>query len=255
MCDHYVLAVWVGNFNGRGNPAFAGRSAAAPLAFDILHALRRQNLVQWQPHRPAPGLNLRRVELCSDSGDLPNDFCPHRRLGWFIPGISSIRTCAVHQQVLVDAESGLRLNADDGTHQVRREVYEFWPSNLLALFERAGLPRRVPPPYSPDASVETLSRHGAAPRITSLEASHIYFSDPASATDRGLNLTAETDGDVRKLYWFAGHRFLGIGHPRDPFIWHPPAGQWKIIALDDHGSASTCTITVQSLVTPAISSR
>ncbi|MGC3992296.1 MAG: penicillin-binding protein 1C [Chthoniobacteraceae bacterium] len=255
VCDHYVLAVWVGNFNGRGNPAFAGRSAAAPLAFNILHALHRDGALAWQPHVPAPGLNLRQVELCADSGDLPNDFCPHRRPGWFIPGLSPIRTCAVHQQVLVDAESGLRLSAADGSHTVRREVYEFWPSNLLALFEKAGLPRRVPPPYAPGASVEALSRRGVAPRITSLEASHLYFADSDAASDRGLNLTAETDGDVHKLYWFAGHRYLGACNPRDPFIWHPTAGQWKIIALDDHGRASTCTITVQSLAAPAISAR
>ncbi len=31
--DHYVLAVWVGNFNGSGNPAFIGRTAAVAAAF------------------------------------------------------------------------------------------------------------------------------------------------------------------------------------------------------------------------------
>jgi penicillin-binding protein 1C len=253
--DHYVLAVWIGNFDGRGNPAFVGRSCAAPLAFDILHALRREGVVHLQPHVPAPGLNLRRVELCADSGELPNAFCPHRELGWFIPGVSPIRTCAVHRQVLVDAESGLRLTADDGAHKVRREVYEFWPSNLLTLFEKAGLPRRVPPPFSPDAKLENLARRGHAPEITSLEGGQIYFAAADVSMDRGISLTAKTEGDVRKLYWFAGHRFLGSCSPREPLVWRPAAGKWNIIALDDHGRSASRTITVQSLAAPGISSR
>ena len=38
--DHYVLAVWVGNFDGRRNAAFVGRTCAgpAPLPNDRCHA-------------------------------------------------------------------------------------------------------------------------------------------------------------------------------------------------------------------------
>src|SRR5437763_15962965 len=38
--NHYVLAVWIGNFDGRPNPAFVGRAAAAPLLFQIIDSLR-----------------------------------------------------------------------------------------------------------------------------------------------------------------------------------------------------------------------
>ena len=38
--DHYVLAVWVGNFDGRPNNSFVGRNAAAPLLFQIIDSLR-----------------------------------------------------------------------------------------------------------------------------------------------------------------------------------------------------------------------
>src|ERR1700736_555187 len=147
--NHYVLAVWIGNFDGKSNPAFIGRSAAAPLLFQIIGALRASWADAIEPHRPPPNANLKRVEFCAVSGDLPGKHCDHRVEGWFIPGISPIKTCDVHQEVLVDATTGLRVPIDDGTRQLRREVYEFWPSDLLKLFERAGLPRRAPPPFLP----------------------------------------------------------------------------------------------------------
>src|SRR5437588_4171527 len=165
--DHYVLSVWVGNFDGRANPAFVGRTAAAPLLFQIIDSLRSTWPERCEPHLPPPGANLKRVEFCAVSGDLPEAHCTHRVEGWFIPGISPIKTCDVHQEVLVDVATGLRVPIDDGTRQFRREVYEFWPSDLLRLFERAGVARRLPPPFLPGTESDLASRMGNPPRITS----------------------------------------------------------------------------------------
>src|SRR6476646_2534821 len=100
--DHYVLAVWVGNFDGGANPAFVGRTAAAPLLFQIIDSLRAAWPEPTVPHQPLPGANLKRVEFCALSGDLPNRFCTQHVEGWFIPGVSPIKTCDVHREVLVD---------------------------------------------------------------------------------------------------------------------------------------------------------
>ncbi len=167
--DHYVLGVWVGNFDGRANPAFVGRTAAGPLLFQIIDTLRAAWPEPIVPHEPPPGANLKRVEFCALSGDLPNRFCTHHVKGWFIPGVSPIKTCSIHREILVDAKSGLRVPFDDGTRQVIREVYEFWPSEFLTLFERAGIPRRVPPPFLVGTGSELVSRVGQKPVIVSAE--------------------------------------------------------------------------------------
>ena len=140
--DHYVLAVWVGNFDGKSNPAFVGRSCAAPLLFQVVDAMRATGRARARPHEPPPNANLRRVEFCAVSGELPTAACTHRVTGWFIPGVSPISQCEIHREILIDDATGLRVQSDDGTRKLHREVYEFWPSDLLALFEQAGLPRR-----------------------------------------------------------------------------------------------------------------
>ena len=85
-------------------------------------------------HDPPPNANLRRVEFCAVSGELPTAACTHRVTGWFIPGVSPINQCEIHREILIDDATGLRVNNDDGTRKLHREVYEFWPSDLLALF-------------------------------------------------------------------------------------------------------------------------
>jgi penicillin-binding protein 1C len=238
--DHYVLGVWVGNFDGRANPAFVGRTAAGPLLFQIVDSLRAAWPEPTVPHQPQPGANLKRVEFCALSGDLPNRFCTQRVEGWFIPGVSPIKTCDVHREVLVDRATGLRVPIDDGTRQLKREVYEFWPGDFLTLFEQAGMPRRVPPPFLPDTGSELASREGQKPIIVSPNSKEILL-----VLKKTIPLRAKADADVREIFWFAGKQFVGKAAPNQVLEWTAAAGDYEVTALDDHGRAGSHSVVVR----------
>jgi len=155
------------------------------------------------------------------SGQLPSSFCPHRTESWFIPGISPIATCDVHREVLVDASTGLRVVQDDGKQTLKREVFEFWPSDLLALFERAGVPRKLPPPFSPAMDNELLSRGGHAPKIN-LPANEMTISKQSANTP--------------------GIPFLGACDAHEILCWKPAPGAYQLIALDDHGRSASRSV-------------
>jgi penicillin-binding protein 1C len=239
--NHYVLAVWIGNFDGKPNPSFIGRAAAAPLLFQMIDALRASWPEPNDPHRPPANANLKRVEFCAVSGDLPGKNCTHRVEGWFIPGISPIKTCDVHQEVLVDVGTGLRVPVDDGTRLLRREVYEFWPSDLLRLFERAGLPRRSPPPFLPGTESELTARSGNPPKIISPAEGNATVMETSS----DIPLRAKTDADVREIYWFANKSFIGKSQAAEMLSWKSSRGSYQLIALDDHGRSTSCRVDVR----------
>jgi penicillin-binding protein 1C len=238
--DHYVLGVWVGNFDGHANPAFVGRTAAAPLLFQIIDSLRAAWPEPTVPHQPLPGANLKRVEFCALSGDLPNRFCTQRVEGWFIPGVSPIKTCDVHREVLVDVATGLRVPIDDGTRQLKREVYEFWPGEFLTLFEQAGIPRRVPPPFLPNTGSDLASRVGQKPVIVSPNSKEILL-----VSKKTIPLRAKADADVREIFWFAGKQFVGKAAPNQVLEWTAVAGDYEVTALDDHGRAGSHSVVVR----------
>jgi penicillin-binding protein 1C len=244
--DHYVLAVWVGNFDGHRNAAFVGRTCAGPLLFQVIDAMRLQGRAFPRQLEVPSGANLKRVEFCAVTGQLPTAACAHRVTGWFIPGVSPIAPCEVHRQVLVDAETGLRVSVDDGSRELRHEVYEFWPSDLLALFEKAGVPRRSPPPFAPGAGVEAAARHGNPPQIVSPANGKVYVVRPGDAVNGTIAMQARTEADVKKLYWFAGKAFLGVSTSREPLHWHPIPGAYQIVVLDDQGRSSLGKVTIQS---------
>ena len=239
--NHYVLGVWIGNFDGHASGNFVGRIAAAPLLFQIIDSLRAGWPEPRQPHLPPPGANLKRVSFCAVSGDLPEPFCTQQVEGWFIPGISPIKLCDVHQEVLVDVESGLRVPRDDGTRKLRRVVYEFWPTELLSIFRRAGVSRKLPPPFLPGTSPELIARTGNAPRIISpADADKILLTSAGT-----IALRARTDADVREIYWFAGNTFIARANPQDVVAWKAAPGAYELTALDDHGRAASHNIIVR----------
>jgi penicillin-binding protein 1C len=238
--DHYVLGVWVGNFDGRANPAFVGRTAAAPLLFQIIDSLRAAWPEPTVAHQAPPGANLKRVEFCALSGELPNRFCTQHVEGWFIAGVSPIKTCDVHREVLVDVATGLRVPIDDGTRHLKREVYEFWPGDSLTLFEQAGIPRRVPPPFLPHTGSEVASRAGHKPIIVSPTSKEILL-----VSKKTIPLRAKADADVREIFWFAGKQFVGKAAPNQVLEWTAAAGDYEVTALDDHGRAGSHSVTVR----------
>ena len=60
-----------------------------------------------------------------------------------------------------------------------------------------------------------------------------------------IALRAKTDADVREIYWFAGNTFIARANPQDVVAWKAAPGSYELTALDDHGRAGSCSVTVR----------
>lgn len=239
----YVLAVWIGNFDGSGNPAFVGIEAAAPLFFSVVDAVRAADPgLPEPPWLPPPG--VARVAVCAASGDLPNADCPRRVDTWYIPGRSPIRVSNVHRRVRVDVRDGRQACPGTPARFVREEVFEFWPSDLMRLYAQAGMPRRRPP--APGECGAPLVAAGVPPQITSpLQGAAYQLRGGRVATD-SLQLQATADGDTRGLYWFVDGAFVGESRPSAGLAWAPGrAGAFEVTVVDDHGRSASRVLRVE----------
>jgi penicillin-binding protein 1C len=242
----YALGVWVGHFDGRPNPALVGREVAAPLFFDVADALSaREPGLRADWATPAPGLNVRRVDVCALSGQLPGPACPHVVATWFVPGVSPIRPCDLHRVVHVDPRTGRRACGALPPGVGRDEVYEFWPSDLLDLFRQAGVPRREPPPFEPGCPLAPLAREGAAPRITSPAANLVYTVSLRSPTADPLPLRAVVEAGVRTLHWFVDDRYVGPSDGTGALTWPLEPGEHSVVAVDDQGRSDARRVRVE----------
>lgn len=237
----YVLVVWVGNFDGRGNPAFVGVQAAAPLFFRLVDALAAQEKLVEPVYRQPP--RLERVDVCSASGDLPNAECPQVVSTWYIPGVSPIRVSQIHRRVWIDTRTGEQACPPYDPKFTRSEVYEFWPTDLLQLFSQAGMPRRRPPPPA-DCQRDVPS--GTAPQITSPVIAVTYTVRTGRVGSEVIPLAANADSEVRRLHWFVDDSYVGTGTPGVAIGWHPTrAGRYIVRTVDDRGRADSRELSVE----------
>nr|WP_246039002.1 penicillin-binding protein 1C [Peristeroidobacter soli] len=237
----YVLVVWVGNFDGRGNPAFVGVQAAAPLFFRLLDALAAQEKLIEPIYRQPP--RMERVEVCSASGDLPNSECPQVVSTWYIPGVSPIRVSQIHRRVWIDTRTGEQACPPYDPSHTRSEVYEFWPTDLLQLFAQAGMPRRRPPPPA-DCQRDVPS--GTPPQITSPVIAVTYSVRSGRVGSETIPLAANADSEVRRLHWFVDESYVGTGTPGVAIGWHPQrAGHYMVRTVDDRGRADSRALAVE----------
>jgi penicillin-binding protein 1C len=241
----YVLAIWIGDFSGAGNPAYVGVQAAAPLFFEIVDSVAAQQPAAFTEGGRLPPKGVRRVEICALSGGLPTAECPQRRMSWFIPGRSPIEPCQIHRAIALDA--GGRRTCALGPRAVRTETFEVWPSDLAKLFAAAGLPRRPLPPAAPGCG-EVEAARGAAPRITSPLAGVTYTLRPDHPDSSALALQAVTDGDAAEVFWFADQAFVGRSPRGATFFWKPARpGRYTLRAVDDLGRSDARAVAVEVL--------
>lgn len=238
--DGHVLIVWLGHFDGHGDPALVGVRAAAPLFFQIVDSLRGQRLLPPQP--PAvPPAGLRKVAVCAESGDLPNAWCPRTVDTWFIPGKSPIRLSTLHRPVYIAADGRAVCGPGPG---VRTEVHAFWSSDMLRLFREAGMPRVAPPPL-PDCGEGDPDDEEAGPHIASPLRGVTYSLRLSRPVPLALRARHRQQGP---LYWFADDSLLGRSAPDEALAWTPPQpGSYTLRVVDAQGRADSRTLQVELL--------
>lgn len=241
----YVLAVWIGNFDGSGNPAFVGIDTAAPLFFRIADALRLARPHDTLKKTIPPPAGVERIAVCTASGDLPNRWCTQHEPTWYIPGKSPIRVSTLHRPVAIDTRSNKAVCPPYDPRFVRTEIYEFWSSDMLRLFRQAGMPRRVPP-HCASAPGNGEPAHDA-PTITS-PIRAVTYTLRRSRPEERIALQATAAGTVSTLYWFSGNRFLGRANVATALAWRPEqAGSFDLRVVDDRGLVAERDIRVEIL--------
>lgn len=239
----YVIGVWIGNFNNQSNHAFIGKEIAAPLFFEIINAMRTQYGSLTPLAKYPERMHLTKVDVCKVSGMLPTHYCKETESVWFIPGKSPIKTDSVHREVAIDSETNLR--SCHFNKNTRFEIFEFWPSDLLKIFKRAGIERRIPPPYDPHCQIDTKIGIGFAPQITSPQTEIKYVTRMTIEKNTTIPLSAVVDADVSHLYWFINESFIGKTQRNKSFLWHATSGKYVVRVVDDYGRSDARNVKVE----------
>jgi len=235
----YILGVWVGNFSGQGNPSLIGARAAAPLFFEAIDKL---TIPTHYGDLHSIHENITEVEVCAVSGFLPQGFCPHKKLSLFYPGISPIKKCAIHREIEINTVTGLQacLKTEEKT---RKSIVEVWPSHIMEIFAKLGIPRKPLPPFGKECNRQSVKSIGAAPKIIKPHRG-LKYTFRKSDKENLIVFKAQADNSSVKLHWYVDDSFLGSFQGRKEVYWKARPGKFKVRVVDDLGRQASRSLTV-----------
>lgn len=242
----YVLIVWVGNFDGQGNDSFIGRTAAGPLFFKIWDAVYPSQDWKLENLYIPEQMNLKRLSVCSNTGDLYEKHCPSSKMSWFVPGVSPIKVSNIYRSIAIDKQTGRRA-CWAGDSETEFKVFEFWPSDFLHIFKQAGLLLKSPPPFAEDCGMDQTSTTGLAPVITSPSSRLEYVSRINHKEGNLIPFKALVDTDVSQLHWFIDAQYLGSASNGESLLWASKPGDYNLRVVDDSGRSATQSFKVISV--------
>ncbi|MFH1843847.1 MAG: penicillin-binding protein 1C [bacterium] len=239
IAGEYVVAVWIGNFDGTGKPPLVGSQVAAPLLFDCIDLLPRDKPGSWF-HRPT---GLGRRDICALSGAPAAPHCPAVCQADYLPGVSPASPCELHREIEIDDESGLAVcSRCRHPEQVSRQTVVWWPPRLATYMAANDLASQPIPPHNPDCPV---FGRGEAPTILSpQDGMEYYVRSGVPLQDQQIALLASVNRACHRVYWFVDGVLFWRGEPGEPVFLKPTAGEHRVVVKDEAGRSATTSFRV-----------
>jgi len=199
--DRLLVAVWVGNHDGRRMDRITGGNGAAP----AFHAIMDGVMPQLSAHiPPAVAFSLppdfKRATVCPLSGKLAGPHCPSFQQETFLHGTEPTELCGFHALVAVDRRNQLRAGPQCPAAFVTHKVMLDLPESYAGWARERHL-EIAPRQLSPLCGDPTRDRPVRV-TITEPRPASRYLFDPDAAPDTaGVRFTARVEPPGEELVW------------------------------------------------------
>jgi len=214
------------------------------LFFELVQSIFSQDGNLLNSELDASGLNLIETDVCALSGCLPGPYCKKTLKTYFIPAKSPIDICDVHRPVFIDKKTGLRRAYYD-PEKTDMEIYEFWSSEILSVFEAAGILHKTPPRFMPDLEINEISNYGKAPQIILPKDNITYVVRAQDFKGENMSFQADADSDAKMIFWFLDNKYIGKSKSGTILAANVQGGTYEVKAVDDLGRAASSTLKVE----------
>jgi len=237
--SRYTVAVWMGNFNGKGVPELNGAATATPVLFRIFRAIDAKAGEEWL--QPDKEVSMRLV--CSETGKVPNEFCENQTTDEFIPGVSSNETCDHLREVWVSGDEKIAYcTSCRPATGYKTKSFKNVSAELAAYYDLRHITYEKIPQHHPDC-MRTFE--GKPPVINSLTDRMTYII--LDKDKQKLQLNCTVSNDVQKVYWYVNDKFLTGANAGEKISFLPETDRLKISCSDDKGRCSTININISFL--------
>jgi 1A family penicillin-binding protein len=152
-----VAGVWVGNSDNTPMARISGVRGAGP----IWHNFMQEALADTPPREFTRPEGIETIEICADSGTIPSQVCPRKKLEIFVTGQGPLGPeHDVHQMVRMDRTTGQLATEFCPENLVEEKYFQVYPPDGREWAEQHGIPQ---PP------TETCTLHAGPVQVAILQ--------------------------------------------------------------------------------------
>jgi len=205
VSPRWTIAVWVGNFDGKGNANLSGVRCAGPLLFEIFNYLPKDPQNPWFAK---PGQDAVPVEICRETGFLAGSTCPNPILTEAPRYTKPLRLCPFHERIYV---------SEDETQQVCSLCWEpghykslqllIYPPDVVQYLRASGQLINDIPPHNPACPVQT--ERLALQILYPQEDARLWVPRDFGGTLQKVTMRVAHREKQRVIFWYLDDHYLG----------------------------------------------
>ncbi len=232
VSPQWTIAVWAGNFGGRGNANLSGASSAAPLLFDIFNTLPKDPARRWFEKKPS---EIKQVTLCAETGFIAYPNCP-RKISVDAPRYMKPMTlCPYHKRLYVSADESEQVCSlcwgSDSYKAVSRLVY---PADVRQFLRRQGQILDPLPPHR--ASCPAMVGGNPLKIVYPQDNAALWIPRDFDGNYQKIALRAAHQYEEETLYWYIDTHFMGSSREKHVMPVSLNKGWHKLEVIDDAGN-------------------
>ena len=231
----WTIAVWVGNFNGDGNPNLAGARSAGPLLFSIFNRLEKKN--NWFKKRDE---ETTLYKTCKESGFLVNRNCPEYEYISVSKSPKSYPQCQWHKRYIM-TKNETELLCSNCWDADRKETVKYVLDNTISYYlKKRGI------------SVYQLPKHRQSCKTLNQEEIKFIYPEansklaiPRDFHNKKMKIIAKvsTNHSNRIFYWYLNNMYLGESKNPELAI-NCAKGKYTLTVIDNNGNRAKQFFTV-----------
>jgi penicillin-binding protein 1C len=225
----YTVAVWVGNFNGKENPAIKGMQKAGPLLFSVFNYLQSKAAFFKNPLGA-----MKTISLCSHSGYQATDLCPDP-IPFSVPkNAAMLRSCQFHKEIFVDTRTGREVCSMCWTNgKYRKKVIMEHSPDVHTYAEKAGLILEKRPLHNSECPA--FHEKNPIQIIYPVAGTTIWQPRDLDGNLQKIMLKAVHQHPEQKLYWYLDGKYLGYTEKIHTLNVNIPPGKHNLLLVDEAG--------------------
>lgn len=230
VTGNYVVGVWTGNADGEGRPDLIGIRASAPILFDVIKILPKEN-----KKFPVPYDDLVEAEVCKHSGYLAGENCGEK-VRELIPfqGQNS-ESCPYCHLVHLDRTGNFRVTSDKVSPD--EMVAERWftlPPAMEYYYKKHNPDYKILPPLRDDCK---SGSHDLPLQIIYPEQNaKIFLPKGFDGKTQAMVMEAAVRDSEKKVYWNLDDDYLGMTIGTHKISTVPSPGKHTLLITDEDGN-------------------